>query len=49
MFKFSDNNRGIKPVSVAKLKASMQEYGFITGRPVLCTSEGVIIDGQHNY
>lgn len=47
MFKFSGSNRGIKSASVAKLKASMQEYGFITGRPILCTKEGVIIDGQH--
>lgn len=48
-FKYSSNNRGIKPVNVAKIKKSMEKYGFIAGRPVLCTAEGVIVDGQHRF
>lgn len=46
-FKYSSNNRGIKPVNVAKIKKSMEKYGFIAGRPVLCTPDGVVVDGQH--
>lgn len=46
-FKFSKNNREIKHSSVEKLKASMKEHGFISGRPVLVTSDNIVIDGQH--
>jgi hypothetical protein len=46
-FKFSENNREIKHGSVEKLKSSMKEHGFIAGRPVLITKDGVVVDGQH--
>ena len=46
-FKFSKNNREIKHSSVEKLKASMKEHGFISGRPVFVTSDNIVIDGQH--
>lgn len=48
-FKYSTNNRGIKPINVDKIKKSMIKFGFITGRPVLCTADGVIVDGQHRF
>jgi hypothetical protein len=48
-FTFSENNREIKQSSVEKLKASMKEHGFIAGRPVLITKDGVIVDGQHRF
>jgi hypothetical protein len=47
MFIFSDYNREIKQKSVEKIKKSMETYGFIEGRPVLCNVDGVVIDGQH--
>jgi hypothetical protein len=48
-FSYSENNRSIKPASVAKMKKSLEAYGFISGRPILCTEKGVIIDGQHRF
>ena len=27
----------------------MEAYGFMPGRPILCTEDGVIIDGQHRF
>jgi hypothetical protein len=48
-FKYSVNNRGVKPKNVKKIIESMQKYGFISGRPVLCTVDGTIVDGQHRF
>lgn len=48
-FSYSPNNREIKQANVAKLTESFRKYGFIQGRPVLCTKFGVIIDGQHRF
>ena len=46
-FRFSENNREIKKASVEKIKHSMKEFGFIPGRPILVTKDGVVVDGQH--
>jgi hypothetical protein len=48
-FKFSKENREIKPKTVALIKESMEKFGFISGRPVLINNDGVIIDGQHRF
>lgn len=46
-FSYTKANREIKPVNVAKIKHSMSLYGFMPGRPILCTRAGFVIDGQH--
>jgi hypothetical protein len=48
-FLFSKQNREINLKTVASIKESMKEFGFIPGRPVLINKEGVIIDGQHRF
>ena len=49
MFSYSANNREVKASHVEKIKQSMQLYGFVEGKPILCTKSGIIIDGQHRY
>ena len=46
-FSYVKSNREIKPANVAKIKNSMEVYGFMDGRPILCTRAGEVIDGQH--
>jgi hypothetical protein len=48
-FTFSKENREIKIKKISEIKESMKKFGFIPGRPVLITKEGVIIDGQHRF
>jgi hypothetical protein len=48
-FLFSKENREVKTKTVVAIKDSMSKFGFIPGRPVLITKEGVIIDGQHRF
>ena len=48
-FVFSKDNREIKTKTVLAIKESMTKFGFIPGRPVLITKEGLIIDGQHRF
>lgn len=48
-FKFSKENREIKPKTVSEIKESMKKFGFMPGRPVLVNKEGYIIDGQHRF
>jgi ribosomal protein L18E len=48
-FKFSKENREIKTKTVNSIKESMKKFGFITGRPVLINTDGIIVDGQHRF
>jgi hypothetical protein len=49
VFSFSKENREVKVKNVEAIKQSMSKHGFITGRPILTTNDGVIIDGQHRF
>jgi hypothetical protein len=48
-FLFSKQNREINLKTVASIKESMKEFGFIPGRPILINQSGIIIDGQHRF
>jgi len=46
---FLKKTEKLKLKKISEIKESMKKFGFIPGRPVLITKEGVIIDGQHRF
>jgi hypothetical protein len=48
-FKFLKTNREINPHNVERIKASIEEWGIIPGRPILVDKDYNIIDGQHRF
>ena len=48
-FKIIKENRGIKKATVNKIVISINQFGFIPGRPVLVDKDFNIVDGQHRF
>jgi len=48
-FKFLKTNRTLKESNVKKIQESIQEWGYIPGRPILVDEDFNIVDGQHRF
>lgn len=49
LFSFLDKNRTLNKPNLSRIKTSIQNNNFIDLCPIIVTSDGKIIDGQHRY
>jgi len=48
-FSFYKDNRVVNKGSVRKIVESIEELGYVKGKPIIVSSEFEIIDGQHRF